>query len=67
MQPIAVYATCPWCEGHGRIALQPGGARTETCTECRGLGFVSTTEGRAIIGLIKIAGLDELLPDADAS
>jgi hypothetical protein len=29
------------------------------------LGFTPTMDGWAVIGLIKIAGLDELLPDAD--
>jgi hypothetical protein len=41
-------------------------AQGALCPECRGLGFVSTEVGESVIGLIKVAGLGELLPDARA-
>ncbi len=64
MKSVALYTTCPACDGHGRIPERPGGPRTNLCPECRGMGFTTTEEGRAIIDLVDVAKLRGLLPDA---
>lgn len=63
MEPVSLYATCPLCEGHGRIAVQPGGPRTEVCGNCRGKGQLATSDGAAILGLLRLTGLTELAPE----
>jgi len=63
MKRIVLYATCIVCDGHGRVAAQPGDARTMICGDCRGKGFLPTKDGRAIIGLVKIAKVEGLLPE----
>jgi hypothetical protein len=63
MKPIALYSTCSACDGHGRIPGQTDGPRTELCPECRGAGFVPTKDGRAILGLLRAARMEGLLPE----
>ena len=63
MEPVSLYATCPLCEGHGRIAVQPGGPRTAECRKCRGKGQIATGDGAAIIELLKLTGLMDMAPD----
>jgi hypothetical protein len=64
MKPIADYSTCSACGGHGRIPGRPDGPRTELCPESRGAGFDPTKDGRAIIGLVRAAKVEGLLPEA---
>jgi DnaJ-class molecular chaperone len=63
MKPVSFFTACPRCGGHGRIARFPDGPRSELCPACRGKGIVPTAEGRDIMGLLKAAGMGELMPD----
>jgi DnaJ-class molecular chaperone len=63
MKRITLYTNCARCGGHGRVPERPGAPRTEVCPSCRGKGVVATEDGRAIIGLLGVVGLDELLPE----
>ena len=63
MKPVPLYATCRACEGHGRLAAQPGGPRTQLCAECRGKGRITTADGRSIMDLLRPSGLMDLAPD----
>jgi hypothetical protein len=64
MKQIALYALCAACDGHGRVPDRPNGPRTEICPDCRGKGFVPTEEGRTVIGLVRAAKVEGLLPEA---
>lgn len=64
MKTAALHVTCQTCMGHGRVPVEPDGPGVKLCTECRGMGFVPTAEGRSIIDLIRVAGFQELVPEA---
>jgi DnaJ-class molecular chaperone len=66
LRRIALYTNCPTCEGHGRVADRHDGPRTELCPECRGTGLVATEDGKAIIGLVRAAGAEDMLPESEA-
>lgn len=61
MERVRLYGICAACEGHGRLAPDPSGSRTELCPKCRGKGLAPTREGRSIVALLKAAGAMELL------
>jgi hypothetical protein len=63
MKRIPLYTNCARCGGHGRVPESLGTPRTAICPCCRGKGLLPTEEGRAIIGLLRAAKLDELLPE----
>jgi hypothetical protein len=62
MKPVALYSTCAACAGHGRIATDPDGPRSVVCPKCRGAGTTPTEDGKAIIGLVRAARVEGLLP-----
>jgi hypothetical protein len=64
MDPIPIFIPCPLCEGHGRLRERASGPRTRSCSECCGSGLRATSAGQVIRGLLEVAGLEELMPDA---
>lgn len=62
MKQVPLDTSYTRCGGHGRLPVRTGAPRTEVCPSCRGKGLIATKEGRAIIGLLGVVGLDELLP-----
>ncbi|QEH35247.1 hypothetical protein OJF2_37940 [Aquisphaera giovannonii] len=64
MNPIPIFVPCPLCECHGRESEWPGVPRTRRCEECRGPGLKLSTDGQVIRGLLRVAGLEVLMPDA---
>ncbi len=63
MKPVSVDSNCDACKGHGRIPEQPEGPRAVYCLQCRGAEFLPTEDGKAIIGLVRAAKVERLLPE----
>lgn len=62
---MTLYSNCDVCKGHGRVPEQLEGLRTQLCPDCQGMGQKLTEDSRTIIGLVRAAEVEGMLPEAE--